>query len=305
MEHSYPWGQRLLFLLGNTIVFVAITVATVLFLDALTQPLVADTPLGDQRSNAWPFLLFEWSKFLVGVCSGLLVINWLSLQLPISTYGFQRKGARQAIRWGVLTALILLLIAFSILWIGGWLQISRVDWQAIPLLGWLLFFLIQPLTEEIVIRCFLQNQLHRFFGQQAGLWIPALVFGLIHLGNPHFSWIAGLEIVAGGLLMGLLYLRFGSVWAPWAMHAAWNFTQSTLLGFAVSGIDTYRILHIQVHGPAWLTGGAFGLEGSLLSLLLSLLAIIYFWPAKTSQELPFILAIRQQKQADHESDPIA
>jgi hypothetical protein len=166
-----------------------------------------------------------------------------------------------------------------VLWIGGWVEVLNIDFQLGLFLSWLLFFLVQPLAEEVVMRTFLQSQTHHYFGPQAGLIITALVFGLLHSDNENFSWIAGLEITAGGYLMGLLYLHTQSIWGPYLMHASWNFLQSTVLGFAVSGMDTYRVLKLKIDGPEWLTGGDFGIEGSVLSLLLLLAAIAWFWPA--------------------------
>ncbi|MEZ4986410.1 MAG: CPBP family intramembrane glutamic endopeptidase [Saprospiraceae bacterium] len=128
---------------------------------------------------------------------------------------------------------------------------------------------------------FLQNQIDRFFGNQIALLATAIVFGAMHIDNEGFTWVAGLQIVTGGYLMGQLYASAGNVWAPYAFHAVWNFVQSVVLGFAVSGVGTYRILQLSTHGPDWLTGGSFGLEGSILTLLGILIVIGWLWSSQT------------------------
>ena len=216
---------------------------------------------------------------------------------------FRINGAGRSFGLGSGVATAMVVLVFLVLLIAGSLSIRNLNVQPGLIAGWALFFLIQPLTEEIVMRSVLQNQVHRFFGRQAGLIVSALAFGALHMGNAHFSWIAALEITAGGYLMGLLFLHFDSIWAPWGLHAAWNFVQSTILGFSVSGIETYRVLEIELSGPSWWTGGDFGLEGSILALLVTLAAILYFWP-KATDSLNYVESIKELNLAssNHESD---
>ncbi len=275
-----PWWRKSFTLLGNLLLFLLITSVVVAILDLPIGRLLPEGFLSNDPRKVAP-LYYDWGILLVAVLSGLFAMNAVSVQLPIKDYGFASRKSWSSFRIGVAGATILLLLVFVFLWLGDWLQITAVNWQTGPLLGWLVFFLIQPLTEEIVMRSVLQNQVHRFFGRQAGLVVTAITFGALHMGNDHFSWIAALEIVAGGYIMGLLFLRYDNIWAPWAFHAAWNFVQSIVLGFAVSGMDTYRLLHIELSGPSWLTGGDFGIEGSIPGLIVTLAAIVYFWRRPT------------------------
>ncbi|MEM1216635.1 MAG: CPBP family intramembrane glutamic endopeptidase, partial [Bacteroidota bacterium] len=175
-----------------------------------------------------------------------------------------------------LLAGLLLGLAFGLLVLGGWVKVVATNWQWSLVASWLLFFLVQPLAEEVVMRSFLQQQFAQAAGQQLALIATALVFAFTHAGNDNFGSLAGLQIFAGGYFIGQLFLRTGSLWAPYLFHAAWNFFQSTLLGFAVSGLNIYSVLQLDISGPAWLTGGRFGLEGSVLTLVFLLLMICYY-----------------------------
>jgi hypothetical protein len=53
---------------------------------------------------------------------------------------------------------------------------------------------------------------------------------------------------------------------------AWNFTQGGVFSAAVSGGKTTGLLQGQMVGPAWLTGGAFGAEASLVALVVCAVA---------------------------------
>jgi hypothetical protein len=55
------------------------------------------------------------------------------------------------------------------------------------------------------------------------------------------------------------------------MHAAWNFTQGGVFGAAVSGDKPEDqlpgLLQPRITGPDWLTGGAFGPEASVVTVV--------------------------------------
>ncbi|GAA2999608.1 hypothetical protein GCM10020229_09920 [Kitasatospora albolonga] len=51
------------------------------------------------------------------------------------------------------------------------------------------------------------------------------------------------------------------------MHFTWNAAEQ-LLGIPVSGHTPEGLFTVDVHGPALLTGGGFGLEASILPVLL-------------------------------------
>ena len=60
------------------------------------------------------------------------------------------------------------------------------------------------------------------------------------------------------------------------LHAAWNIAQGPIYGVTVSGIAQHGIINAQIAGPWWLTGGSFGLEAALTSVILSLCVTGYF-----------------------------
>ncbi|MEL6832223.1 MAG: type II CAAX endopeptidase family protein [Bacteroidota bacterium] len=281
--------------LALTLAFVLLT-GLLVFILGLIAPVFPDV---FQEPNLSGFLR-SWVILLVSVLAAVWTVDKLQDKGGWAGLGFSAREMFRGLVTGSSTAFIILTLCFLVLLIGGWTQILSLSFVAPAFLGWLLFFLIQPLAEEVVMRSFLQNQLHRLFGPWIGLFGSALIFSLLHIGNNAFSWIAGLEIVTGGLLMGLLFLHSQNIWGAYAMHAVWNFYQSTVLGFAVSGMETYRLLSLKTAGPDWLTGGEFGLEGSILSLILLLVAIIYFW-SSSAKEVP-ILALQDPPPAVLDQD---
>ena len=76
-----------------------------------------------------------------------------------------------------------------------------------------------------------------------------------------------------GLLLGAAYMLTRRLWLAIGLHAAWNFTQGWVWSVPVSGGSAPNgLLLTRFHGPEWLTGGAFGLEASVVALAVVSLA---------------------------------
>ncbi|WP_431052536.1 CPBP family glutamic-type intramembrane protease [Roseateles sp. L2-2] len=127
------------------------------------------------------------------------------------------------------------------------------------------------LIEELLFRLVLLRLLERSFGAAWALAMSSLLFGLAHLGNagatPLIGVLLGLEL---GLLFGAAYLLTRRIWLCTALHFAWNFVQGAVFSIAVSGHSGESWLHGTLSGPAWLSGGAFGAEGSVVAIVLCL-----------------------------------
>lgn len=129
------------------------------------------------------------------------------------------------------------------------------------------------LIEELLFRLVLLRLLERSFGVVWALAASSLVFGLAHLGNagatPLIGVLLGVEL---GLLFGAAYLLTRRIWLCAAMHFAWNFVQGAVFSVAVSGQTGESWLRGTLTGPDWLSGGAFGAEGSVVSVVICLAA---------------------------------
>ncbi|MGV9376468.1 CPBP family intramembrane glutamic endopeptidase [Nonomuraea sp. NPDC003707] len=129
-------------------------------------------------------------------------------------------------------------------------------------------------TEELMFRGLALQALEALWGSRVALAITALLFGGMHLANPGASLWSSLAIaVEAGVLLGAAYLWRRSIWFVVGLHFAWNATEG-LLGIPVSGHVSPGLLTAEVSGPAVLTGGEFGLEASIVPVLVSLLLAV-------------------------------
>ena len=135
--------------------------------------------------------------------------------------------------------------------------------------------------------------------RSSGWWSPLLpwgplpprprLFGLVHLANPHRTWISTLNTALVGIPFAIAYLRTRSLWMPIGMHFIWNFLLGFFLGLPVSGLTVpASVFTARVRGPVWLTGGDYGPEGGLLAMGAILLVTVYLSFTKsiyTSEEM--------------------
>ena len=125
-------------------------------------------------------------------------------------------------------------------------------------------------TEELLFRGILQRWLEDFGGSWVGLVLSSLAFGFAHYFNPNSTVLACLWIaVEAGVLLGGAYMLTRSLWMPMGLHAGWNFTQGEIFDVPVSGIDEHGLVQAQMSGPELLSGGSFGLEASIIALIIA------------------------------------
>jgi membrane protease YdiL (CAAX protease family) len=132
-------------------------------------------------------------------------------------------------------------------------------------------------TEELLFRGFVFQRLVDGAGAAVAQIIIAAYFVLTHSAAlttaGEVRWLAAANIFVASLLFGLAFLRTKRLALPLGLHFGANLTQGTILGFGVSGSDQLRLLVPHRGGsPDWLTGGAFGLEGSLTGLIVIIAA---------------------------------
>ena len=124
--------------------------------------------------------------------------------------------------------------------------------------------------EELLFRGILFRWLEEFAGSWVALIMTSALFGLAHILNPNATWFSSFAIaVEAGVLLGGAYMLTRSLWMPIGIHAAWNYTQGFIFDVPVSGGDQNGLVVAQLSGPEILSGGAFGLEASIIAMVIA------------------------------------
>jgi membrane protease YdiL (CAAX protease family) len=122
--------------------------------------------------------------------------------------------------------------------------------------------------EELWFRGVLFRFSEEFGGSWFALIATSALFGLAHISNHDATWVSTTFIaIEAGLILGAIYMLTRNLWMCMGFHAAWNITQGFIWDVPVSGFDVHGLVTARVDGPILLSGGAFGLEASVIALV--------------------------------------
>ena len=182
---------------------------------------------------------------------------------------------------------------------------------ALRLAFWAIVMLGVGVAEETLFRGYVLHNLSAWLGADktalgAAAIIQSLLFGLVHMGNlPPEKANAALQALPNLILIGVFFalcaFKTGSLWFPIGFHAAWNFLLGSVFSLPVSGLATFRVFETESSGSRWLTGGAFGAEGSLL---LTILIIVMIYVIRQSPDHPQFIGDIATLRPEEEPDEI-
>ena len=237
-------------------------------------------------SGKWGLLFRQIQELIVYASSIYIASRWLDRR---SFESLGLKVGRQALfdlLAGIGIVLVQLGFIYGIMSSLGWLTFDGFAWEfdapGTVLMTTLLFFVIFLLVgwnEELLSRGYHLQTIASGLNMFWAVLISSAFFGLLHLDNPHATWVSTAGIFFAGVYQSYGYIRTRQLWLPIGLHVGWNFFEGVVFGFPVSGLDIYALTRIQVTGPVSWTGGAFGPEAGLI-LLPSLIvgsALIYWF----------------------------
>ena len=146
-----------------------------------------------------------------------------------------------------------------------------------PIAVLLFAFVLQAGTEEFIFRGWMMGRIAERYGLWAGVIGNSLIFTLVHVDveNSAALGVKGIAIFTSttllfAIFLSLLVIRERSVWGAAGWHASWNWMFITCFGLPTTGIDLGLAPLLADYMPApdaplWLTGGADGPEGSVLT----------------------------------------
>jgi membrane protease YdiL (CAAX protease family) len=237
----------------------------------------------EQANNIQYFVVLYLFQFAIYVALIIFFCRFID-QRPLYTLGLIQADMGKMFLRGMLIGFALLLLAFVIIYLLDGVLIKDIEFPLLKLFWYVLLFMMVAVGEEWVFRGYLFTNLSERLGEKQVVLITSILFTLVHLGNQHIASVAVLNIFLAGLLLGVLRLYRGGMWLAIGLHFGWNFVQGPVLGFAVSGITVRGILQTETQGAAWLSGGNFGLEGSVLASVLMIAALYILNPWKLQQK---------------------
>ncbi|HKV94206.1 MAG TPA: CPBP family intramembrane glutamic endopeptidase [Candidatus Angelobacter sp.] len=200
--------------------------------------------------------------------------------------------------WGFLplTVLLLVLRAAGVFYFG---HLSPLNGPILAwgILWWCFFFFV-ALFEEFFFRGYALYALADGIGFWPGAIIMALLFARAHMGNSGETKIGIVAVVCFALFAAATLWRTGNLWMAVGAHAGWDWGQSFFYGVNNSGFQAPgHLLNPHTQGPAWLSGGPVGPEGSVVTLILWVVmtvAVVVFYRRSRRLGLGTVILLRRE-----------
>ncbi|MDQ0465874.1 membrane protease YdiL (CAAX protease family) [Caulobacter ginsengisoli] len=219
---------------------------------------------------------------------GLVVLGWVKVveRRPLATIGLTRPGGTAIFLRGLLIGAATIAAVVAGVWLAGGLRAGGLGAGSLaPALAspaalanivlLLACFAVQSSVEEIVFRGWLLSAVARKLNVAWAIGLTTLVFTLLHYG-PHQPWHVTLTSALFSVFACCWALRAGNIWGVMGWHAGWNWLLAVGFELPVTGLSTGTpalLVRLIPQGPAWLTGGADGPEGSVVCNLFFLVGI--------------------------------
>lgn len=169
------------------------------------------------------------------------------------------------------------------------------------LAGTLVILFVAALAEEALFRGYGLQTLSRAHLAWLGLLLTSVPFGLAHLSNPNVvRGVTFANTALAGIWLGVAYLRTRSLWFPLGVHWSWNWGLGWFFGLPISGINLVSnpLFKGNDLGPAWLTGGSYGIEGGVACTIALVVFTILIW------RLPWVHATPELYKLTSEENPV-
>lgn len=211
-------------------------------------------------------------------------------RVPLAQFGLRRDtGWLRDLLGGMLVGAALMTgVVLVEIGLGGYrVEGAGVTGRAVAsiLMGLVLYALV-AFGEELLARGYVLRTLAEQWHWRWAAVASALIFALLHAGNPGSDIWAVLGVFFAGVMLAVGYVRTRRLWLPIGVHWTWNLFQGPVYGFPVSGTEAAGLLTLTPVGPELLTGGAFGPEASLVGVLACIAgaAVLVRWPSRAAED---------------------
>jgi membrane protease YdiL (CAAX protease family) len=210
-----------------------------------------------------------WALALLLFGITILIRRFLDRRRPLVSLGLDFRRAALPALWGCLTGILVNAAAYLLIVVtGGMKPAFGVLTLAAPG-GFVLAAALlvgAAAVEELGFRGYPVKVIDEQWNRWGAVLLTSALFAVCHGVNPSANPLGLINIFLAGVILALVYLKSGSLWAAIGFHFGWNFAEGPLLGSAVSGYGNFpTLLTNTASGPGIVSGGGFGVEGSILT----------------------------------------
>ena len=261
------WLRVLLFGVAFCLLTLIIAIPVVLLMAGVTADQLEENLLSTlegllRGNNLWLMILLEFGICVASVGLFRLFVD----RRGFRDLGWSPQGFTGEAVIGLFMGPAVMGIAALLMWASGHLEWVDIVWEPSKLFVSLGLMALIAFSEELVFRGYvLDNLMRSFRNKWIALVISSVLFASFHFTSPEIYPLAFVNLFLAGMLLGVNYLYTRNLWFSFFFHLSWNFFQGPILGFRVSGLTFPSLLVTETKGDLFITGGDFGLEGSILT----------------------------------------
>lgn len=240
-------------------------------------------PLGIRHAPGWVFLTYA-ASVPTAIAAYVGYTRCVELR-PATELSFQGTGWHPVL--GVLVGLVMFCVTLGT--VAAFCNVTVSKGAGVAAFGSVGISLSAAVSEELVFRGLLFRLIERSLGTWPAVGISAMLFGALHLVNPGAGLVSTVAItLESGLLLCAAYILTRNLWFAIGLHFGWDAAESALFGATMSGHIDPGLFVTRVTGPEFLSGGAFGVEASIVALLwaLSVTAVLLVGAARRGRIQP-------------------
>ena len=186
------------------------------------------------------------------------------------------RGAAREFWLGSLLGFGLFSSVIAILWLLGFYRVNGFNLIWLSLIGALLGAFVSGFAQELIFRAVIYRITEEWLGTWWAVAISAILFGLIHLTSAGATIFSALAVtLQAGILLAAAYALTHRLWMALGIHMAWDFANDGIFGVGTAG-QTGQSIHglfqASLTGPGLFTGGVLGVEVSVISVVIVLIA---------------------------------
>ncbi len=204
------------------------------------------------------------------------------------TLGFVKKGFLKEYLLGLAAGFVFFSVTVLLGVVTGGLKVEGISAEfsigmfALFALG----FMFQGMAEEVMCRGYFMISYARRYPVYAAVLANALVFAALHIPNSGMTVLSFVNLALFGIFASVYMLHRGSIWGIGAFHSIWNLVQGNFYGIKVSGMEFGNsfLRMTPVEGKELLSGGDFGLEGSIWVTIVLIAGTVFMYYSMSKKQ---------------------
>ena len=164
---------------------------------------------------------------------------------------------------------------------GKWTALAASNDEKIRIVAGAIIFqsIAAGIVEELAFRGVILGLLERKTNTVVAAVVPSVIFGMVHF-TKGMSIVSFIQLVIAGTFVGIMFssicIYTENFWNNALVHACWNATTFGIMHIGIAPSDEALFTYKLEAKSMLLTGGDFGIESSIISILAYAAVIVVF-----------------------------